>query len=342
MALLNLDQRIVRVNREFTRMFGYGPLEVVQRHMDELIVPPELKEEYRRNFSLASSGRRIDVEVLRKRKDGTPLHVSLLGVPVSVPGGQIALYAIFRDISERKRAEEALRTFRRRLIETQEADRRRIARELHDEIGQVLTSVGMTLASSEKLPPEQARLRLSEARSLLDDLIGKVRGLALDLRPAMLDDFGLVPALRWLFKRYAEADGHTDRLRRIRWRQLALRPEIETAAYRIVQEALTNVARHAEVREAAVRIGATEDSLRVEIEDHGVGFDPQLIQSSGLVRRPGRHERTSQHPRRSVEHHLVARSGHTYRRGISAECDYRCSALLIVASKASASNGLSR
>jgi signal transduction histidine kinase len=93
---------------------------------------------------------------------------------------------------------EQLQTLSRQLLQAQEAERRAIARELHDEIGQLLTSVGLMLTTSQQLPPDLARARLAEAQSLVRNLIQQVRNLAMDLRPAMLDDLGLVPALRWL------------------------------------------------------------------------------------------------------------------------------------------------
>jgi PAS domain S-box-containing protein len=290
-ALTTVDDRIVRVNREFTRMFGYAPEEAVGQRVSELIVPDELREEARRYADSAARGQRVDVEAVRQRKDGSRLRVAMVRVPVAIPGGQIQTYAIFVDISERRKAEEALRTFPRQLIEAQESERRRMARELHDEIGQLLTGVSLMVTASQKLPADQGGARLAKAQSVLDELIGRVRNLALDLRPAMLDDFGLVPALLWLIERYVEQTGV-----RVDFKQLGLEgrrfdPAIETAAYRIVQEALTNVARHAEVREATVRVWARSHVLEVEVEDQGKGFDPASTPSSGSVGLAGMRER---------------------------------------------------
>jgi PAS domain S-box-containing protein len=108
-ALMNGDRRLVRVNREFTRIFGYTPQETVGRRLSELIVPGESQDEGFRHWDLAMRGQRVDVETVRQRKDGSRLHVSLVLVPFLAPGGERETYTIYRDITERKRAEEALR-----------------------------------------------------------------------------------------------------------------------------------------------------------------------------------------------------------------------------------------
>jgi PAS domain S-box-containing protein len=173
---------------------------------------------------------------------------------------------------------ERLRSLSLRLVEVQEAERRAIARELHDEVGQLLTGLKLMLAAA----GESAG---SEARSLVNDLVRRVRDLSMDLRPPMLDDLGLLPALLWQLERF------TAQTRvKVGFRHAGLDrrfpPEVETAAYRIVQEALTNVARHASVAEAWVRIRADPKALAVRIEDGGAGFVVQTAlagPSSGLA-----------------------------------------------------------
>jgi signal transduction histidine kinase len=169
-------------------------------------------------------------------------------------------------------------------VELQEAQRRYIACELHDEIGQVLTGLKLVLEMSARAPPAQARSSLDQALALVNDLMARVRDIALELRPAMLDDLGLLPALLWLFERYSTQSNicvtfeHTALERRFH-------PEVETAAYRIIQEALTNVARHTDVREVAVRVWAGQSTLNLQIEDCGGGFDAAAVSvgtSTGL------------------------------------------------------------
>jgi PAS domain S-box-containing protein len=160
-----------------------------------------------------------------------------------------------------------------RLMEVQEAERRHIARELHDEIGQHLTGLKLVLDAAGRLPLESARDRLGEAHELVEELVERTRALSLDLRPAMLDDFGLLPALLWLFDRFGIQTGVQVSFEH-RGLDRRLPPEVETAAYRIVQEALTNVARYADVGQAAVSAWVECETLKMQVVDRGAGFDP--------------------------------------------------------------------
>ncbi len=190
-------------------------------------------------------------------------------------------------IAERRRAEEELRRLSHRLVEVQEQERRTIARELHDEIGQLLTGLKLVIEMASRQHPDDANDYCQQARSLVNDLMGRVRDLSLDLRPAMLDDLGLLHALLWHIERYSAQSGIRVSLTHTGIEEGSLKPEIETAAYRIVQEALTNIARHAGVDTAKVSVSADAENLCVRIADAGKGFDPQLalvkVTSSGLA-----------------------------------------------------------
>ncbi len=182
--------------------------------------------------------------------------------------------------AELEAANIQLRALSRRLVETQENERREIARELHDEIGQALTGLKLLLKVSAHLSEEDAQINVVEAQALVDELMGKVRQLSLDLRPAMLDDLGLLPALIW------HCDRYTSRTQiRVHFQHSGIEKrftaDVETAAYRIIQEALTNTARYADVDEVFVRVIVEEKILTMQIRDHGKGFMPRTVMEPG-------------------------------------------------------------
>jgi len=174
----------------------------------------------------------------------------------------------------------------RQLLQVHEAERRALARELHDEIGQRVTMISLLLTNHEQLAPDVAQIRLAQAQALIRDLIDQARNLALDLRPTILDDLGLLPALVWLFERYTAQTNVSVQFEHHLPEDQRFDPDVETSAYRIVQEALTNVARHAGGRKVTVRLWTDAETLWVVIADQGHGFDPQTIdprRSSGLT-----------------------------------------------------------
>jgi PAS domain S-box-containing protein len=284
--LANVDMRVVRVNQEFTRVFGYTQQDAVGRSLSELIVPSEFEGESQRHTELAFRGQRVDAELVRRRKDGSRVLVRVFSVPVSLPSGQTAVYAMYTDITERKAAEAALHSLSVRLMEVQETERRHLARELHDEIGQLLTGLRLLLGEDADSPADLLRPRFEQAKTIVDDLLVRVRNLSFDLRPADLDQFGLLPALLALFERYT-----TQTRISVNFKHNGIEgrfaSEVETAAYRVVQEALTNAARHAGVFAITVRAWTDADKLNLQVEDQGCGFDPEVVlkvqRSSGLT-----------------------------------------------------------
>lgn len=182
-------------------------------------------------------------------------------------------------------AHERLQALSRRLLEVQETERRHIARELHDEVGQVLTGLEFLLEIKTPLPAEEIQARLGKALRLADELATRLQELSLRLRPPMLDELGLLPTLAWHSKRYTDQTNIQVDFKYM-GPERRLGADIETAVYRIVQEALTNVARHAQVGEVTVQVWVEPNSVRLQIEDAGVGFDLEAAlaarTSSGL------------------------------------------------------------
>lgn len=186
-----------------------------------------------------------------------------------------------------RRATERLQALSRRLVDVQESVQRAIARELHDEIGQILTALRLVLQMADLQRPDDGCARLREAHALVTDLQRRTRDLSLRLRPAVLDDLGLLPALVLHSDHFSAQTNVRITLTHTGIEARRFPPAVETAAYRIVQEALTNVARHAGVKDATVRVWAGEHFLGVVIADAGVGFHPKaalaIPRSSGLV-----------------------------------------------------------
>lgn len=178
---------------------------------------------------------------------------------------------LLETIFEREEVEFTLRQQRgqlvalsRRLIEAQEAERRAIARELHDDFGQVLTALRLNLQNN--------GADRAESIELLDQASGRIRDLVLDLRPAILDDLGLVPALRWYATREAERAGLELQLN-VAELEARPAPAVEISCFRLVQEALTNVVRHGQARRLTLTLTAAPDGVRLTVCDDGRGFD---------------------------------------------------------------------
>jgi signal transduction histidine kinase len=188
--------------------------------------------------------------------------------------------------AQSREGREDLELLSRHVAEAQEDERRRLARELHDEMGQSLTGLKLLLEMSARSASGPALAALQEARELADKLLAQVRTISLNLRPSVLDDLGLLPTLLWHFDNYTRQTGVA-----VDFKHMGLDRRFgaaaETAAYRIVQEALTNVATHARVKEAIVLAWASDTTLGLQIEDRGVGFDQESARaaraSSGLV-----------------------------------------------------------
>jgi signal transduction histidine kinase len=183
-----------------------------------------------------------------------------------------------------EQAEQELRRLSQQLVQAQENERKSIARELHDQVGQMLTAVRMELGSLTQLrsaSEEQFQTRVREARQVTEQALRAVRDLAMGLRPSMLDDLGLVPAIQWQardFSRRAgvpvhvQVDGRLDGL-----------PEAHrTCVFRIVQEALTNCARHAHAQNIRISLHGRAGLLSLAIQDDGAGFGPRDSRGKGL------------------------------------------------------------
>lgn len=182
-----------------------------------------------------------------------------------------------------QRDKKLLESLAAQVLTAQEEERRRIARELHDEASQALTSVLIGLDRAlQEMPPhlEEPREQVVSLKRITENTLEEIRGLIYDLRPTLLDDLGLAPALRWYSQNYSEKTGIKVSLL-VKDLEERLPPPVETALYRIVQEALTNAVKHAQAREVVVRLGRADAGVTLAIQDDGEGFDVEQMKSSG-------------------------------------------------------------
>ena len=180
------------------------------------------------------------------------------------------------------RDRQEMRAFVRSLIEAQEAERRRISIELHDQVGQILTAVKMNLHALRKTCSAPEIVASIEANlNVIDEAVDQVRDLSVDLRPLLLDDFGLVVAVRW----YLDRQARNSRVA-VEFLSLSVKDDdrfpaaLETACFRIVQEGVTNILRHAGANRISVRLERTGEELMLVISDNGIGFDLNAVRAA--------------------------------------------------------------
>lgn len=280
-VLIHQEGKIVLCNPESVRLFSAkGQDDLIGTSLIEHVHPDYRKlvqERIKAALTKDISGEIIEEKLLRI--DGTTFFADVSGLPFRY-GDKTSILVVLTDITERKRAKDAIaiqnqriQEVSRQLVEVQEREKHLLATELHDDLGQSLTSLKLMLElASGTRSPAARQEGLKNARDVISELMDKVRNLSLDLRPAMLDDFGLFAALRWLFERFLSRTGiavHCDYDLDSKQR---FETHVETAAFRIIQEALTNVARYAGVKETQVTI-STGRALFIEIADNGRGFD---------------------------------------------------------------------
>ena len=277
----DMSGRYTSINRAAERLSGYTREELIGKHFSSLVTAQyahHLREQLCRKLE-ASGESNYELELITKQGHRIPVEVSSRliiedGLPVGVQGN-------VRDISEKKRAQEAARTYSRRLIEAQEAERRRISLELHDQVGQILTAVKMNLHALRKdCGTSDVATLIEENLNVIDEAVDQVRDLSVDLRPLLLDDFGLMVAVRWYLDRQAKKSGVAVELVSLSLNEDHRFPaDLETACFRIVQEAVTNIIRHANAARISIRLERTGSDLMLVIGDDGVGFDVKAVRT---------------------------------------------------------------
>ncbi|MDH3438104.1 MAG: PAS domain-containing sensor histidine kinase [Betaproteobacteria bacterium] len=291
-AIITIDeqQRIVLFNAAAERIFGCSAAQAVGHTLDRFI-PERFRTAHRAHVGhfrkQGTTTRRMGDETvlygLRADGEEFPLEASISRVETGRRG---LLTVVLRDITARKRAQDALEETHRQMHElyaamhdVREAERMRIARELHDELAQWLTALKMDVSwLAARLPRAEKQLvdKAEKMKQLVDTMVGAVRRIAADLRPAMLDDLGLTPAIEHLVHEFSQRTGIVVSLD-LDSGALEFKDPLVTAIYRMVQEALTNVVRHAQATEARVSVRVAGERLKVAVEDNGKGIDPEAL-----------------------------------------------------------------
>jgi PAS domain S-box-containing protein len=209
--------------------------------------------------------------------------------------GRATFHWLIRDITERRRAESARTELLRQLVSAQENERRRLSREIHDWLGQELTglTLGLKVLAADIPPDTGASRRLAELRETIDRIGREAHDVALDLRPTALDDLGLRAALDTLIGRWSERAGVTAQFHFDAPGTGRFPSEVESAVYRVVQEALTNVAKHARAARVSIIVEHRDQQLVAIVEDDGCGFEPEAIGGNGRLGLSGMNERVT-------------------------------------------------
>jgi two-component system sensor kinase len=309
-AIIAVDaaQKVVLFNRSAEQMFGVRRDEAIGAPLERFI-PHRFRSAHHGHVEKFShtgvTSRRMgdQTTLWALRADGSEFPIEASISQAGEPGRRLYT-VILRDITPRvqrdemlRRQQQELRELSARVLEAREEEKTRIARELHDELGQLLTALKMDLAwLRERLPAGDAELaaRAEGMGALLDRTVSSSRRIAADLRPLMLDDLGLADAAQWLVDEFARHSGIRLELRAPEDGALEeLAKDAATAVYRAIQESLTNIARHSGAKSAWVLLARENGEVQVEIEDDGRGIAPEDLAKARSLGLKGMRERIS-------------------------------------------------
>lgn len=290
---LDIGGRICQINDTELQWLGYEREELIGRVAFIDLLSPEHRAAFAACFArLKETGAVRDCETELVRKDGSRLPVLINATAVlDARGGYVVSRATVYDMTERKKMESEraehvrhLADMSRNLVAMQEEERRRLAGLLHDRTSPNLAAIRINLGivAAELRPHmlDDVEARLDDTLALLEDTNMGIRQICTELRPALLDYAGLVPALESFAQQFAKRTGVAVRVD-LAGGESRLPADVESTLFRIIQEALTNCAKHANARNIDIRLAATEAGVTLVIEDDGVGFDPALLGRGG-------------------------------------------------------------
>jgi two-component system sensor kinase len=288
-AVVMMDPRgnVAHWNPAAERIFGHRAAEIIGRNVHEILAPPQDRERARhglRQFFQTGSGPLVGkvVELVAVRKDGSTFPIEIAVSAVRLRDGWGAV-AIIRDVTRRKQIEESLRREQqllRRMLDLQERDRKLVAFEIHDGLAQLIAGAKMQLDAFLRLrdtDPDEAALLPQAVNHTLGEALAEARRLMAGLRSQVLDEAGIIPAIQHLVEEQRKRTGlQIAFAHRVSFDRLA--PPLETAVFRIVQEALANACRHSQSDAIEVEITQEDGAVCIEVRDRGIGFDPNQIE----------------------------------------------------------------
>jgi PAS domain S-box-containing protein len=304
-AVITVDeqQHIVLFNRTAEQLFGASREQVLGASLERFI-PARFRAAHRGHIEAfrdtgVTSRRMGDVTTLwALRADGSEFPIEA-SISQAAEAGRRYFTVILRDITVRKHAEDALkasqselRELSARVLEAREEEKTHIARELHDELGQLLTALKMDFASLRDAPADKRSELMQDMSELLDRTVAATRRISADLRPLMLDDLGLADAASWLVEDFCNRYSIECRAEIVGAEALEdVSKSVSTAVYRAVQEALTNIARHAGAKSAWVTLRVQDGEILMEVEDDGRGIAPENLAKARSLGLKGMRER---------------------------------------------------